>query len=229
MAAVGHGIAGVDRQVENDHFGLGRVCQRLPQGWFQVQAHRDIAAQGAAQQFFQAGQGAVEVQRHRLQPLASGESQQLRGQLGTALAGFANVREPRTGFFQVGFGQVALEEAGAGEDYRQQVVEIVRHTGGQLTDRFQPLHLLQRGLDTFAFGDLLAQAGVGFGQAKGGLAFAGDVARHHVKQGVFRHHHPGQPALLATGIQDTPDKAGAGAAVGEGGQFGEQQFLVGLG
>ncbi len=48
LAAFGHGVAGVDRQVEDDHLGLGRVGQRLPQAWVQVQAHRDVAAQGAA-------------------------------------------------------------------------------------------------------------------------------------------------------------------------------------
>ncbi len=30
-AALGHGVAGVDRQVQDDHLGLGRVRKRLPE------------------------------------------------------------------------------------------------------------------------------------------------------------------------------------------------------
>jgi hypothetical protein len=118
-----------------------------------------------------------------------------------------------------GLGQLALEEAGAGENHRQQVVEVVGHPGGELANRFQPLHLLQRGLDALALGDLLAQAFVGLGQVQGGFALAADVAGHHVQQGVVRHHHPGQPALLAAGVQDAADEAGAAAAERQGGEL----------
>ncbi|MNE15057.1 hypothetical protein D3C80_1079560 [compost metagenome] len=130
--------------------------------------------------------------------------------------------EARTGLVQVGLGQVALKKAGAGKDHRQQVVEVVGHASGQLTDGFEPLHLLQRRLDALAFVDLFAQAGVGFCQAQGGFALAGDVACHHIQQGVFRHHHPRQPALLAAGMQDAADETYAGTAMGEGSQFGQQ-------
>ncbi|MNM95965.1 hypothetical protein D3C81_1084280 [compost metagenome] len=139
------------------------------------------------------------------------------------------MREARERFVQVGLVEVAFKEAGTGQDDRQQVVEVVSHTSGQLADRFQALHLLQRRLDTFAFGDLLTQAGVGLGQPQRGLTLAGDVAGHHIQQGVLRYHHPGQPALLTAGMQDAPDKARAGTAMGEGGQFGEQQRLIRLG
>ncbi|MCY1446826.1 hypothetical protein D9M71_634140 [compost metagenome] len=66
----------------------------------------------------------------------------------------------------------------------------MRHASRQLPNRFQPLHLLQSGLDALALVDLFAQPGVGICQAQGGFALAGDVACHHVQQGVLRHHHP---------------------------------------
>ncbi|MCY1446825.1 hypothetical protein D9M71_634130 [compost metagenome] len=119
LTDVGHGIAGIDRQVEDDHLGLGGVGQCLPQGQVQVQTHRNVATQRAAQQLFQAGQGTVEVQRHRLQTLAAGEGQQLRGQLGTTLTRFADMGEASAGLVQVGLGQVALQKAGTGEYHRQ--------------------------------------------------------------------------------------------------------------
>ncbi len=137
--------------------------------------------------------------------------------------------EARPGFVQVAPGQVALKETGTGEDHGQQVVEVVRHAGSQLADRFQALHLLQGGLDALALIDLLAQARIGFGQAQRGFALAGDVAGDHVKQGVFGHHDPRQPALLATGVKDAANETHAGTAVRERGQFGQQQFLIAVG
>ena len=65
-AAVGHRVAGVDREVDQDLLELAGVGHDRPQvarpGWCQ----RDVLAEGAAQQLLDVGDDAVEVEHLRL-------------------------------------------------------------------------------------------------------------------------------------------------------------------
>ena len=163
-AAISHCVAGVDCQIEDDHLDLGRVHQGMPDVRLGVRLDADAATQGALEQAEQVDQGVVEVDGGGCQLLAPGEGQQLAGQGGAALARLADVLQATQAALQRrAVLQVVLQEAGAGEDHGQQVVEVVGDAGGQLADGFQALHLLQCGLDTFALLDLRAQLAVGIG------------------------------------------------------------------
>ena len=50
-----------------------------------------------------------------------------------------------------------------------------------------------------------------------------------MQQGVVRHHHPGQPALLAAGVHDAPDETGTAAPERQRGELCEQGVLFGFG
>ncbi len=68
-AATDHGIAGIDRQVENDHFGLGRIDQGIPQVICRFSLHPDTATQRALQQLEHPLKRIVEIDRHGLEAL----------------------------------------------------------------------------------------------------------------------------------------------------------------
>ena len=84
--------------------------------------------------------------------LPAGERQQLSGQLGGALHGLGNRVDvaPAPLFRQF----AAAQEIGRGADDGQEIVEIVRHAAGQLSDRFHLLRLAQRFLALAALGDV---------------------------------------------------------------------------
>ena len=98
----------------------------------------------------------------RLEPLAARERQQLIGQLGAALGGRAHVAEPlRELAVDAGSREPLFEEADVAEHDGEQIVEVVRHAGGELADRLEPLHLAQRRLDALALLDLSKQLAIG--------------------------------------------------------------------
>ncbi len=94
----------------------------------------------------------ADIEYLRLQRLPAGERQQLPGQLGGALHGLRNGVDvaPASLFRQF----AATQEVGRGADDSQQIIEIVRHAAGQLSDRFHLLRLAQRFLAQAALGDV---------------------------------------------------------------------------
>jgi hypothetical protein len=58
-------------------------------------------------------------------------------------------------------GESLLQETDIAQHHSEKVVEIVRHPRCELADRFQPLHLVQGGLDPLAFLDLPEQLAIG--------------------------------------------------------------------
>ena len=94
----------------------------------------------------------ADIEYLRLQGLPAGERQQLSGQLGGALHRLGDRVDiaPAPLFRQF----AAAQEIGRGADDGQQIVEIVRHAAGQLSDRFHLLRLAQRFLALAAFGDV---------------------------------------------------------------------------
>ena len=71
-----------------------------------------------------------------------------------------------------GGGELPIEEADIAEHHGQQVVEVVGNSGGELADRFEPLHLAQRRLDALALLHLAHKLTVGGGQFCGPLLHA---------------------------------------------------------
>ena len=141
--ALGHGVAGVDAQVEQGVLQLGLVHQ---QGLVVRQAaelHLDGRPHGALNQVEQAAHQLVDLGGFRGQGLAAGEGQQPMGQGRGALGAALGSRQV---FFQLGEAPLAnsqAHEVEAARDPGEQVVEIVGQAAGELADRFHLLRLAQ--------------------------------------------------------------------------------------
>ena len=104
-------------------------------------AQRDALAQRAVEQPLEVADERARVDDLRRDDLAAAEHQQLAGERGGAVGGAADLLDV-VAHGVVGR-ELALGEADAGEDHRQQVVEVVRDAAGELADALQALGLGQ--------------------------------------------------------------------------------------
>ena len=74
---MGHGIAGIYRQVQQDLIKLDRVGLQHTNGWLQFYNHLNIFANNPFQKLVNILDQLVQVYQLRLQDLAAAESQQL--------------------------------------------------------------------------------------------------------------------------------------------------------
>ncbi len=88
VAPVGHGVAGVDREVEEHLLELARVDEDDRRGRFEARAQLDVLADQAAQHLLEARHDLVQVDDAGLQHLAAAEGEELaRERLGAVAGG----------------------------------------------------------------------------------------------------------------------------------------------
>ena len=147
-----HGVAAVDGEIHQRGFELRDIGDRETVEIGNVDVDPDPGADQRADQLRHRLDLGADIEHLRLQGLPAGERQQLSGQLGGALHGLGNRVDvaPAPLFRQF----AAAQEIGRGADDGQQIVEIVRHAAGQLSDRFHLLRLAQRFLALAALGDV---------------------------------------------------------------------------
>ena len=179
-AAAGHGVAGVDDQVQQGAFDLVHVGTDRPQRLLQPALQPDRLADRPAQQIPQPHHQRVQVGALRLQRLAPGEGQQAPGQGGGTIHRGARGDGEGHDVGAAGF-QPLFDQLQAAADRLQQVVEVVGHPAGQLADR---LHLLR-----------LGQGLARLVQRLLGLAALGDVAGDLGESAQ-------DPGLVADGVDD---------------------------
>ncbi len=141
LAAARHGVAGVDRKIEQRSTELARVDQGRPQ---LVRQHRfdfDLLAQGRPHQLCGFHDQAVDVGFARLQRLLAGEGQKMPGELGAAVGRLADQRGDRNHVRLVG-NLLGQDFDGPGDD-GEHIVEIMRDAAGQLPERVHLLRLSQ--------------------------------------------------------------------------------------
>ena len=142
FAAFGHGVARIDREIQNRVLELGLIDQCLPEARRRFHMDFDRLAEAALQQIEHPDQHAVGVRRLGLESLLPGERKQAVGELDPAHDRIDRPARP------VGILRVVLEVVGdqfeIAEDRGQKIIEIVRDTAGQLTDGFHFLRLAQR-------------------------------------------------------------------------------------
>ncbi len=138
LAAIGHGVAGIDRQVQHGVFQLPGIGGDRPQSVGQMGGDLDRLAKRAFEESKQAWKEFVQINRLRLQRLLPGEGEQPLRQLGAARGGSIDCVQHLVS------ANLVLEKFDIAEDNRQQVVEVVRNAAGELADRFQPLGAPQR-------------------------------------------------------------------------------------
>ena len=139
LAAVRHRIARVDQDVQQGHLEMRRIEHAGRQPGAQVESQLDPVAQRTRQHLGEIEDLGVDVQRFRFQALLACEGQQLLGELagahGGALGAFqGDARLVRPAQVEQRHFEVAVDDL-------QQVVEVVRHAGRELADRFHLLRL----------------------------------------------------------------------------------------
>ena len=147
-----HGIARVDREVENGELELIGIGKRPPDAAAEHRLDRDLLAQGAPEQVGHAGDQAAKVERLRIERLLTRKGQQPLGQrLGAARAAHGVVGrslKPRDVDFAAA--QVALQGFEVADDDGEKIVEVMGDAARELSDA---LHLL--GLPRALFGRAL--------------------------------------------------------------------------
>jgi hypothetical protein len=133
-----HRIASIDGQIYQRVFELARVHKGRPRLAGKYRLDTDALAKRAAEQIGHPCDQRIHVDHLRRQRLASREGEQAVGQQCGA-RGATHRRGDMALQLVVGW-ETMLEVFQIAEDDRQQIVEIVRDTAGELADR---LHLLR--------------------------------------------------------------------------------------
>ena len=173
---VRHGIARVDREVDDGALELIGVRQRRPYIRLQVHRHLEALAERPVQEILDAADELVRVEGLRIERLAAREGEQAMRQ------GRRAVRRSRRGVHEplrvVVFPrrQPAPEDVHGADDAGQHIVEIVREAPGELADGLHFLRLPERLLgrrELFLapepFGDVVSEL-EGSELAPGGIA-----------------------------------------------------------
>ena len=223
LAALGHRVAGVDRQVQDRALELVRVgardqapVRRLQRG---QQPHR--VRQRAHQQLRGIGHHLADIDRARRQRLLAREGQQPADQVGAAVRGLQRRRQE---LGQLRIARMAVAQRGEVADHhRQHVVEIVRDAAGELADRLHLLRLRDGHLRLLDLADIDRQHEAAQHLAVGpelrdqlgaGVDDAAVVARHLVlvalAAALERQHHMRDHHRIDLGRQHVDDRPPGG-------------------
>ena len=131
-SAFGHGVARVDRQVHDQLLHHARVGQHQRQIRRVIALQRDLFAQEAVQHFRDVANHFIQIEDLRPHHLAPAEGEQLPGQIRRPGGGVGNLLQclKRVGRRV----RLRQQQLGVALDDRQNVVEIMRHAGGELAD-----------------------------------------------------------------------------------------------
>src|SRR6185312_448274 len=151
-AALRHGVARVDDQVQDDLLDLSAVGAHEPERLGQIRDELDILGQEPRQHLLEiVGEGA-QVEDLGLEHLPAAERQQLTGEARGAVGGAQNLAEPVRQILVAAM--VGAQQLTVGDDGGEQVVEVVRDTAGEMADGFHLLRLPELFLEAFAVRDV---------------------------------------------------------------------------
>ncbi len=140
-AAAGHGVPGVDGQVDEDLLRLDRVDEHGMQVLLQRQLHRDVLPEERGQHRLLLGDGGGEVHDLALDGLAAAEGQELPGQAGALLRRLLHLRDvPLPVRVEPG---ILQQQLGQAADHGEGVVEVVGDAAGELADGLELLRPAQ--------------------------------------------------------------------------------------
>jgi hypothetical protein len=154
-AAVGHGVAGVDGQVDQDLLDLARVGEDRQRIVTQRSAQLDICAKGSAEKVLDPAYPVVEVEHLGADNLSSGEGQKLVGQICSASSGLFDLvnislrsSAPLHTLGRAVLGRLQLfsDEGSVVEYYSKQVIEVMGDTTSETTEDLEAFALNDLGL-----------------------------------------------------------------------------------
>ena len=90
-ASSGHGVAGIESQIQQHLLDLARIGLDIGQIGFELAHQLDLLADGTPQQVLHAADDLVEIDRRRRAQLPATENQQLPSQRGGALSGLLDL------------------------------------------------------------------------------------------------------------------------------------------
>ena len=181
LAAIGHGVARVDGEIEQRAFQLIGIAQRAPQIVRRDDRKIDGLADGPAQQILQRHHELIGIDAFRNQRLPPRKGQQAMGERGGAVGRCHRRVDVARDIVGAPLIETGLQQIQRSDDSRQQIVEVVRDAAGQLPHRF---HLL--GLQQGLLGGL---------QPFGRGLLRGDVAGDRIDVIPVGHAGPRQPAV----------------------------------
>ena len=139
-SAVRHGIARIDREIDDDLLELRQVHLHRPQIAAMHDLELDLFADQPPQQDGEIGQQLAEIEHLRAQRLPAREGQQLTHQRSGAIGILLDLHDVGEG--RIGRLVGAEQEIRRHHDGRQHIVEVVRDAAGQLADGVHLLLLL---------------------------------------------------------------------------------------
>ena len=151
FAALGHGVARVDTEIQQDLVELGRVAGDGPEvvGGMKFKLHR--FGKGFVNDLLDFADDVFGLDRDAFAGDAAPEGQHLFDETCAALhVGFQGVQQ----FLPVGVGDFFLEQLDGDEERRQHVVEVVGDAAGQGAEAFHALGAQELGFQFFLFGDV---------------------------------------------------------------------------
>ena len=133
FAAFGHGIAGVDGEVDDDLLELSWIGANFPDGLADVEGELDLRTEQPGDEVANISGAGGEIERHGSQSLPPRESEQLTHEVGAAFGVFADFFD----FFELSCGH----EVARTDDRGEQVVKIMSDAAGKLSDGLHFLRL----------------------------------------------------------------------------------------
>ncbi len=155
LPAARHGVAGVESEVHDDLLDLSGIGADGAQVVGGRGEHFDVFANQPPQQRIETQHDVVEIDHPRREHLLPAERQQLAGNAGGALG--------RRFYLLRAFGETTSGRDTIGkylrisQNYREQIIEIVRNPASQATDRFHFLRLAKTVFKRHTLGHVLHQ------------------------------------------------------------------------
>ena len=151
LPAVRHGIAGVDAEVQQDLMELGGIAAHGPEIAGQKRIHRNIFGKRLAHHLLQLLHKSAEFHPLKFPAASAREQQDLPHHVRAAMrAGLHHAEQ----FTRFGVRGLATQELRAHEDWRERVVEIMRHAAGERADGVHALRAEKLLLQVFLLGDV---------------------------------------------------------------------------
>ena len=132
---MGHGVACVDYQIQNNLFDLSGVGFYAVQLRIQHEREFDVLLDQASQHLVEVADRLVDIQDHGLDHLLTAQHQELARERGGTVAGLLDLLQaPAIGFGQIG---TLEQQIAVAVNHGEQVIEVVGHAAGE-QDRSLP-------------------------------------------------------------------------------------------